>query len=243
MSAGAPDPPLGAVAGDGGVRFALLAPRAEAVELCLFGGAGDGEPAATVALERGAGGVWSAWVAGAAPGQLYGYRVHGPWAPERGDRFNPAKLLIDPWARALTGEPRWEASTLDGGEEAPDPGDSAAAMPKAIVVPPLAGERPPRPRTEWRDTVIYECHVKGMTRLHPEVPEELRGSYLGLAEPPIIEHLQRLGVTAVELLPVQQFASEPALAAAGLSNYFGYNPIALCAPPPATAGWSTSCAR
>ncbi len=245
-----PTPPLGAVVEPGGVRFALFSAAAEAVELCLFDSAGDTRESSRVDLERLSGDVWSARVDGVGPGQLYGYRVHGPYEPRRGQRCNPAKLLIDPWARALSGEPSGGDATLSGWADEPDgdrPGeaDSAGAAPKAIVVPDAApdeatgervGARPLRPATAWRDTVIYECHVKGMTRLHPDVPEELRGTYLGLAQPAVIRHLLELGVTAVELLPAQQFASEPALVAAGLVNYFGYNPIALFAPH---AAWAT----
>ncbi|MFQ5349857.1 MAG: glycogen debranching protein GlgX, partial [Thermoanaerobaculia bacterium] len=233
--------PLGAVVEGAGVRFSLLSEGAEAVELCLFATADDATETRRAGLDRRSDGIWTTWLDGVVPGQLYGYRVHGPYEPRRGHRFNPAKLLIDPWARALTGEPLHDGA-LSGGSDAtdgarPDAADSAGAMPKAIVVADAAPEgRPEQPATPWRETVIYECHVKGMTRLHPEVPEELRGTYLGLAQPVVIEHLASLGVTAVELLPVQQFASEPALVAAGLSNYFGYNPLALFAPH---AGWAT----
>jgi glycogen operon protein len=233
--------PLGAVAHSRGVSFSLLANGAEAVELCLFAAADDETEVSRIALEPQPGGVWSAHLPNAAPGLLYGYRVHGPYEPSRGRRFNPAKLLIDPWARALTGEPRPHPSlrgwTGDPDGDEPSTADSAAVMPRSIVVADAdSSRRPPRPRTAWRDSVIYECHVKGMTRLHPEVAEDLRGTYLGLAHPAVIEHLQKLGVTAIELLPVQQFASEPALAEAGLSNYFGYNPIAMFAPH---SGWAT----
>ena len=237
------DPPirLGAVADARGVRFSLLSVKADAVELCLFAGPDDDTETGRIGLERRTDGVWTARLPGAGAGQLYGYRVHGPYEPRRGHRYNPAKLLIDPWARALTGEPRDDPALRgwagDPDSDTADEADSAGVMPKAIVVADAAvGPRPPRPRTPWRDTVIYECHVKGMTRLHPAVPEELRGTYLGLAQPEVIGHLRELGVTAVELLPVQQFASEPALLEAGLTNYFGYNPIALFAPH---AGWAT----
>ena len=237
MSRGSgPAPPLGAVADDQGVSFALYSAGAESIELCLFDQAGDAAESSRFPLERGPGDVWTGRVEGCRPGQLYGYRAHGPWDPARGWRYNPAKLLLDPWARAVTGEPRTDTSLFDS-SETPSQADSAGAMPKAIVVADLAdGPRPPRPATPWNETVIYECHVKGITRLHPEVPEQLRGTYLGLAHPAVIEHLRRLGVTAVELLPVQQFASEPKLIGDGLSNYFGYNPLALFAPH---AAWAT----
>ena len=233
---------LGAVAGDAGVAFSLLSESAEAVELCLFAGPQDAAETRRIALERRSGGIWTTHVAAAGPGQLYGYRVRGPYDPGRGHRFDPAKLLLDPWALAVTGEPSYEASLFDhpGGadSERRSGADSAGAMPKAIVVaPPDKARRPARPATPWRDTVIYECHVKGMTRLHPEVPEESRGTYAGLAHPAVLAHLQQLGITAVELLPVHQFASEPTLVRSGLSNYFGYNPLALFAPH---AGWASA---
>ena len=233
----APLPTLGAVVDGRGTRFSLLSSGAEAVDLCLFDQPDDAVESRRVTLAHGTGDVWSAQVEGVGPGQLYGFRARGPYEPTRGLRFNPAKLLLDPWARAVTGEPRIDTSLFDS-SETPSQADSAGAMPKAIVVADgAAADRPPRPRTPWRETVIYECHVKGMTRLHPEVPEELRGTYLGLAQPAVIGHLLELGVTAVELLPVQQFATEPNLAAAGLTNYFGYNPLALLAPH---AAWATA---
>ncbi len=236
-----PTPPLGAVVDERGVRFSLLSAAAEAVELCLFDSPDDAVESRRIALQPQRDGVWTTHVAGAGSGQLYGYRVHGPYEPQRGCRFNPAKLLIDPWARAVSGEPRQDDSLFgwagDPHGDRPSAADSAGAMPKSIVMAEApAAPRPGRPATPWRDTVIYECHVKGVTRLHPQVPEELRGTYAGLARPAVIEHLLELGVTAIELLPVQQFASEPTLVAAGLTNYFGYNPIALFAPH---AGWAT----
>jgi glycogen operon protein len=237
------DPPisLGAVVEADSVRFSLLSASADAVELCLFATPPAPTESRRVPLERRPDGVWTTRVPGLAPGQLYGYRIDGPYEPRAGHRFNPAKLLIDPWARALTGEPHRDSSIYGWAGEPDDDraskADSAGAMPKAIVVDETPAEsRPARPLTPWCDTVIYECHVKGMTRLHPGVPEELRGTYLGLAQPKVVEHLLQLGVTAVELLPVQQFTSEPALLEAGLTNYFGYNPLALFAPH---AGWAT----
>ncbi len=232
-------PALGATPTAGGIRFALFSAHATAVELCLFADAADGVETERIPLTAGADGVWRVEVPGLGPGTLYGYRVHGPYAPEQGHRFNPAKLLIDPWARALTGSVRWHpalASHPDGPpgatpDRGPDPRDSAAAMPKCIVLDPAfdwGDDRPPA--TPWDRTVIYECHVKGMTMLHPEVPAELKGTYLGLASEPIIRHLRSLGVTAVELLPVHQEASEPRLAALGLVNYWGYSPLAYFAP-------------
>ena len=230
---------LGATPIAGGTRFALFSAHATAVELCLFADAADGAETERIPLTGRPDGVWQVEVPGLGPGALYGYRVHGPYAPEQGHRFNPAKLLIDPRARALTGSVQWHpalASHPDGPpgatpDRSPDPRDSAAAMPKCIVLDPAfdwGDDRPPA--TPWDRTVIYECHVKGMTMLHPEVAPELKGTYLGLASEPIIRHLRSLGVTAVELLPVHQEASEPRLAALGLVNYWGYSPLAYYAP-------------
>jgi glycogen operon protein len=232
-------PPLGATWTGTATDFALFSAHATAVELCLFHEATDAVEAARVPLARNAHGVWHARVEGVAPGGLYGYRVSGPYAPELGHRFNPAKLLLDPCARALSGQVLWhpslashpDAATALASDFIADPRDSAAALPKCVVVDPAFdwGEDAPL-RTPWEDTVVYECHVKGMTMLHPDVPEELRGTYLGLASDPIIAHLQSLGVTAVELMPIHQEASEPRLARLGLVNYWGYSPIGYFAP-------------
>ncbi len=232
--------PGGAVVEAGGVEFTLHSPVATAVELCLFDDAEQPSESRRLALTRSApSGPWRGRVDGAGPGLLYGYRVHGPYEPARGHRFNPAKLLVDPCARAVTGEPRPDPATYGhgGDPDAAEPceRDSAPAMPRSIVLAAAGGGGWSRPGLGWRETVIYECHVKGMTRRHPGVPPELRGTYLGLAEPAVVDHLLALGVTAVELLPVQQFTSEPALLDAGLVNYFGYNPLALFAPHAAYA--------
>jgi isoamylase len=228
--------PLGSTWDGEGVNFALFSEHATAVELCLFDRADDAREAARVPLTERDGFVWHARLPDMRPGQLYGYRVHGPWAPGDGHRFNPAKLLIDPYARALSGP--IPASPELSGEDPNDPTgnvasptDSAGVMPKCIVVEPAfswGDDRPPL--TPWSRTVIYECHVRGLTKLHPGVPEALRGTYLGLGMDPVLEHLVELGVTAVELMPVHHFVSEPALAARGLTNYWGYNSIAFFAP-------------
>jgi glycogen operon protein len=230
--------PLGATWSGAGTTFALFSEHATSVELCLFREASDAVDARRIPLRSGADGIWRVDVEGVGPGQLYGYRVDGPYAPERGHRFNPAKLLLDPYARALSGPMLWSAplaSHPDGAgavpSDAPDPRDSAGALPKCVVVDSAfdwAGDR--RPGTPWDRTIIYECHVKGMTMLHPEVPRAERGTFLGLASEPIIEHLRSLGVTAVELLPVHQEVSEPRLAGLGLVNYWGYSPIGYFAP-------------
>ena len=231
-------PPLGVTCDGDGAAFGLFSEDATAVDLCLFDGA-DGEPAherERVRLARGPGHVWHGRVPGAGPGLRYGYRVHGPYAPWEGHRFNPAKLLVDPYARGLTGEVDWNDAVLgyrtddpDGG--VPDPRDSAPHVPTSVVIDPAfdwQGDRPPR--TPWPRTVIYEAHVKGLTVRHPDVPPELRGTYAGLAAPPMLDYLSRLGVTAVELLPVHWRVSERAVVARGLSNYWGYNSLGYFAP-------------
>jgi glycogen operon protein len=186
------------------------------------------------------GDLWSVTVDGIVPGQRYGFRVEGPYAPQEGHRFNPAKLLIDPYALALSGSLTWNPSVLGySSGTTPNSLDSAGSVPWSVVVDPTfdwQGDRPPA--TAWRDTVVYEAHVRGLTRRHPGVPAELRGTYLGLAHDAVLEHLVALGVTAVELLPVQHFASEQHLAAGGLTNYWGYSPLGWFAPHAAYASGS-----
>jgi len=201
---------LGATWDGSGVTFALYSENAERVELCLFDAAGRRE-LERVALAERTGFVWHAHVPRARPGQRYGYRVHGPHAPELGHRFNPHKVLLDPYARLVTPAGLARCQVVD---ETFDWGD----------------DRPPR--TAWSDTVIYEAHVRGLTRLHPGVAEPLRGTYAGLASAPVIEHLRRLGVTAIELLPIHAFVDERRLVQHGLTNYWGYNSIAFFAPEP-----------
>ena len=229
--------PLGAHWDGAGVNFALYAEHATAVELCLFEGPDGAQETQRLVLPERTDFVWHGYVPELRPGQLYGYRVHGPYAPGQGHRFNPAKLLIDPYARAIAGAVRWHDAQLGyailqpDGRPAPSTVDSAPFVPKCIVASdafPWGDDR--APRTPLDHTVIYECHVKGMTMRHPGVPEDLRGTYLGLASPPILEHLLALGVTAVELLPVHHVAGERALAERGLVNYWGYNTIGFFAP-------------
>jgi isoamylase len=223
-----------------GTRFVVRSRHASGVVLCLCDEQGGERQ--RVVLERAGDDRFEAFVPGAGPGQLYGYRVEGPYDPAAGHRFNPAKLLVDPWARAVTGELRWERSVYGYGPEGPDDPradeeDSAPAVPRSVVVDPRfdwGTDRPPR--TPWRDTVIYEAHVRGLTRLHPEVPPELRGTYLALAHPAVTGHLRALGVSALELLPVQHFESEQHLRREGRRNYWGYNPLAFFAPH---AGYAT----
>ena len=230
--------PLGATWDGEGTNFAIFSRHATRVELCLFTHAEDREESARVELQR-TGDIWHTHLPNIGPGQAYGYRVHGPYAPSEGHRFNPAKLLLDPYARAISGNMRW-TEALSGyplrsndpnRDLIPDHQDSAGAMPKSLVIDPVfAWEDDAAPATPWDSTVIYEAHVKGMTQLHPDVPKELRGTYLGLSSPPVIRHLKGLGVTAVELLPVHHIAAEQRLAEQGLTNYWGYNSIGCFAP-------------
>ena len=229
--------PLGATWDGEGTNFALWASGATAVELCLFDGRRAGEEAAEtrVPLLETTYQVWHGYVPRVGPGQRYGFRVHGPYDPARGLRHNPAKLLIDPYARAVDGpfvpEPPVFGYDGDPGGDRADTRDSAPYVPRSVVVHdafPWGDDA--RPDTPWDDTVIYELHVKGFTKRHPDVPEPLRGTYAGLAHPAAIEHLTGLGVTAVELLPVQQFVTEPAVTRRGLTNYWGYNTIGYFAP-------------
>ncbi|MEU0719744.1 glycogen debranching protein GlgX [Streptomyces lavendulocolor] len=248
---GAPTP-LGARfrAGPGGAtgtNFALWAGGAEAVELCLFdeGGAETRLPLTELTHE-----IWHGFVPGVRPGQRYGYRVHGRWDPWTGARWNPAKLLLDPYARAVDGDfslpPEVYGHVRDWPEQhvadtVRDTRDSAPYVPKGVVVhddDDWSDDR--RPKTPWADSVIYEVHVRGFTRRHPGIPEELRGTYAGLAHPAAIEHLVSLGVTAVELLPVHQFAHEDHLLRRGLRNYWGYNSIGYFAPHAAYSASGTT---
>jgi glycogen operon protein len=229
--------PLGATWDGEGVNFALFSEHATSVELCLFDAPDAGRESARVTLTEHEEFVWHAYLPDVRPGQLYGYRVHGPYTPGEGHRFNPAKLLIDPYAKALSGIIRW-SDVLYGyvpGDPAADLSynaeDSAGAMPKSVVVETAFSWGDDRaPRTPWSRTVIYECHVKGLTQLHPAVPAELRGTYLGLTTDPVIDHLVGLGVTAVELMPVHHFVDDRHLVERGLRNYWGYNSIGFFAP-------------
>jgi isoamylase len=229
--------PLGAAWDGEGVNFALYSEHASAVELCFFDRPTDGEPTQRVAMPAATDRVWHAYLPDVRPGALYGYRVDGPYAPEEGHRFNRHKLLIDPYARALSGNVRWsdELYGYTVGDPAADLSfdrrDSAGAVPKCVVVDPAFTWGDDRsPAVPWNRTVIYECHVRGMTMRHPGVPDHLRGTYLGLASDPIIDHLVDLGVTAVELMPVHHFVDDRRLVQQRLSNYWGYNTIAFFAP-------------
>jgi glycogen operon protein len=229
--------PLGATWDGEGVNFALFSENAAGVELCLFNGPDSGGEAARIVLRERTNNVWHAYLPDVRPGQLYGYRVHGPYAPERGHRFNPAKLLLDPYAKAISGP--IPVSDRLFGYKVNDPAldlskdeqDSAGDLPKCVVIDSAftwGDDRPPL--TPWNRTVIYECHVRGLTVRHPGVAEQIRGTYLALASEPIIEHLLKLGVTAVELLPIHHALTEPKLAKRGLTNYWGYATIGYLAP-------------
>ncbi len=239
--AGAPKPlvpRLGAHPDDRGTSFAVFS-RGDDVELCLLDDDGGQR---VVRLPDRTNDVWHGYVEGVRPGQRYGYRVHGPWDPGHGHRFNPAKLLTDPYARALQGDLRLDDAVLGpdpaADDSVADTRDSAPFVPHSVVVDPAydwRGDR--RPEVPWADTVVYELHVKGFTAAHPGVPEHLRGTYAGLAHPAAIDHLVGLGVTTVELLPVHHFTSEPALLRRGKVNYWGYNSLGFFAPH---AGYSAA---
>jgi isoamylase len=215
--------PLGATFDGEATNVALWAPEAERVEVCLFDQA-DAET--RVPLTNRTFDTWHGRLPDLQPGQRYGLRVHGPWDPSQGRRFDPAKLLIDPYARAVTGDMTYNMALFEYGV------DNAAYVPKSVVVErdgfDWAGDT--RPRVPWSDTVVYELHVRGFTMSHPEIPPELRGTYAGLAHPAAIKHLIALGVTTVELMPVHQFVSEPEILYRGMTNYWGYNSVAFFAP-------------
>ena len=228
--------PLGATWDGSGVNFAIHSETSERIELCLFDGIATVERERFQLLERTAF-VWHGYIRGLQPGQLYGYRAHGPFEPAQGLRFNPAKLLIDPYAKALAGQVEWSAPVFAykfGEPDADltcDPNDDALGMQKCIVTNPYFDWEEDRPlRTPVSDTMIYEVHVKGFTKLHPDIPEALRGTYAGLASRPSIQYLKKLGVTAVELMPVHAFLTDKHLAERGLSNYWGYNTTNFFSP-------------
>ncbi len=228
---------LGAHLARDGASFALFSQNATRVELCLFDSEAPHRETARLPIEECSNHVWSRHVPGIRAGQLYGYRVHGPWDPSEGHRFNPHKLLIDPYARRLVGDLVWHPAVF--GYDVADPAadlsfselDSAPYVPKcSVTASGFAWEQDELPNVPWNETLIYEAHVKGMTMRHPDVPTQLRGTYLGLVSEPILEHLRDLGVTTVELLPVYHSLTERHLGAAGLKNYWGYNPVSFFAP-------------
>jgi isoamylase len=223
--------PLGAAYDGGGTNFSLFSEVAERVELCLFDDAGGEE---RVVLDEVDASCWHAYLPSVAPGQRYGYRVHGPWAPEAGQRCNPAKLLLDPYAKAIEGQVDWVQACFPynfGDENSRNDDDSADHVPRSVVHNPYfdwGNDRPPD--VQLNESVIYEVHVKGFTAQHPEIPAAQRGTFAGLGHPAAIEYLTGLGVTAVELLPVHQFIHDAHLVERGLRNYWGYNSIGFLAP-------------
>jgi glycogen operon protein len=234
--------PLGATYDGNGTNFSIFSEVAEQVDLCLFDDAGAETrvelPEMTAFIHHG-------YVPGVQPGQRYGFRVHAPWAPERGVRGNPAKLLLDPYAKAVESGVEWAEAVFpyrweDGADGPASETDSAPYVPKAVVTSPYFDWGDDRhPRTPWHETVVYEAHVKGLTMTHPDIAPELRGTYSALCTPPIIDHLHRLGITAIELMPVHQFVHDHRLYELGLRNYWGYNSIAYFAPHTEYASYRT----
>ena len=223
--------PLGATYDGAGTNFSLFSEVAEQVELCLFDEDGAER---RLDLDEVDAFCWHAYLPSVGPGQRYGYRVHGPWDTERGLRCNPAKLLLDPYAKSIDGSVDWAPACFPynfGDETARNDDDSAPHVPRSVVHNPFfdwGNDRPPD--VPLNESVIYEVHVKGFTARHPDVPESQRGTYAGLAHPAAIEYLKGLGIAAVELLPVHQFVHDAQLVARGLRNYWGYNSIGFLAP-------------
>jgi isoamylase len=231
--------PLGASWDGLGVNFALFSANATRVELCLFDAQGERETERIV-LPEFTDEVWHGYLPDARPGTVYAYRVHGPYAPLQGHRFNANKLLLDPYAKAHVGRLRWDDACYGyvvGHADADlsfDTRDSAQFMPKCRVIDPAFtwGEGG-RPKIPWEKTLLYETHVRGFTMRHPAVPEHLRGTFAGLTVSEVIDHMRTLGVTSVELLPIQTFVDEARLLKLGLNNFWGYNTIGFFAPHPA----------
>lgn len=229
--------PLGATWDGAGVNFALFSEHATAVDLCLFDVPYGTTEVECIRLAEYTDQVWHCYLPSVRPGQYYGFRVHGPWEPDHGHRFNPHKLLLDPYAKAVSGHVDWHDAMFShkmGQDDLSfDEQDSAPFMPKSIVIDPAFswGNDTP-PRTPWHKTIVYEMHVKGFTQLHPAIPPELRGTYAGLTHPAALEYLHSLGITAVELMPVHHFVLDKHLIDQGLTNYWGYNSISFFAPEP-----------
>src|ERR1700728_1302601 len=223
--------PLGATYDGSGTNFSLFSEVAEAVELCLFD---DDGAERRGRLDEKDHRCWHGYLPSVTPGQRYGFRVHGPWAPEHGPRCNPNKLLLDPYAKAIEGQVDWDQACFPynfGDEGSRNDEDSAPHMPKSVVISPYfdwGNDRPPE--VPLHESVIYEMHVKGFTKQQPEIPEAQRGTYAALGHPAAIDYLTSLGVTAVELMPVHQFVQDAHLGDEGLRNYWGYNSIGFLAP-------------
>ncbi len=229
--------PLGAIWDGSGVNFALYADNATGVELCLFESNESGKETAKIELTERTHQIWHVYLPGAKPGQLYGYRVYGPYEPQNGHRFNPFKLLIDPYAKAIAGTIEWHDSLFGYIMGAPDADltfnrtDSAPYVPKCVVIDPnFDWEGDKLPKTSYHKSIIYETHVKGFTKLHPEIPDEIKGTYAALAHPVTIKYLKDLGITAVELMPVHHFIRDKHLYDNNLANFWGYNSIGFFAP-------------
>ena len=229
--------PLGATWDGKGVNFTLYSEYATLVELCLFNNEADETESAKITVTEQNDYIWHVYIPGLKPGQLYGFRVHGPYEPANGHRFNPNKLLIDPYAKAIAGNIEWDDSLFGYEVGNPDEDlnfsktDSAPFIPKSVVTDQSfdwEGDAPPN--TAYYNTVIYEAHVKGLTKLHPDIPENIRGTYAAIAHPVIIKYLKDLGISAIELMPVHHFLSDRGLKEKGLSNYWGYNTIGFFAP-------------
>ncbi|MEA2711100.1 MAG: isoamylase, partial [Phycisphaerales bacterium] len=229
--------PLGATWDGAGVNFGIFAEHATKVELCLFDDINDTTAKLCITLPEHTDMVWHGYLPDIEPGQLYGYRIHGPYEPAKGHRFNPNKIILDPYAKAIGRDVRWDDSLFGyrvGDPQADlsfDDRDNAAFAPLASVLDTAftwGDDRPPR--TPWHKTFIYEGHVRGLTMRHPEVPEDKRGTYAGVASEAIVQHLLDLGVTAVELLPVQHHLNDRHLIERGLTNYWGYNTLSYFAP-------------
>ncbi|WP_454803393.1 glycogen debranching protein GlgX [Mucilaginibacter phyllosphaerae] len=236
--------PLGASYDGEGVNFTLFSDNATGVELCLFNSAGEtNDPEHRIQITERTHQIWHCYIPGIKPGQLYGYRVHGPYEPEYGQRFNANKVLIDPYAKAISGIVNWHDSLFSYqiGSSQEDLSfsdlDSAPYIPKSVVVDSTFDwEDDKPPRTPYHQSVIYEAHVKGLTQQHPDIPEEIRGTYAAIGHPACIKHLTDLGVTAIELMPIHQFVADRHLVEKGLTNYWGYNTIAFFAPDIRYAG-------
>ena len=222
---------LGATPDEHGTNFAVYSAVAEKIELCLFDGAGNQEQ--ILFLPERTNGVWHGYVPGCAPGRAYGYRVHGPYNPADGLRCNAAKLLLDPYAREIAGEFRWHPAVFDyiikDDEELINSADSAPYVPKSVVHS-VAEALTDGPRIPWGETIFYECNVRGFTMRHPALDESERGTFDGLRHKDVVAHLKSLGVTAIELMPVQTFIDEHHLAKRDLRNFWGYNTVGFFAP-------------
>jgi isoamylase len=228
--------PLGATYDGTGTNFALFSEVAERVELCLFDDEGT---ETTIPLKERDAFVWHGYLPNVGPGQRYGYRVHGPYEPAAGHRCNPTKLLLDPYAKAIDGEIDWDGACFSYrfDDKSFNNDDSAPHMPKSVVISPFFNwDNDRHPRTPYNESIIYEAHVKGLTQTHPGIPEDIRGTYAAVAHPVMIEHYKRIGVTALELMPVHQFVHDSTLAEKGLRNYWGYNTIGFFAPHNGYAG-------